>query len=98
MSIIETAKTPSRPGWDSLPNKQTVARTIESLKSRGISAELVGTPQEALRLIAGKIRDGAEVMTGPSATLDQSGTTDLLASGRHPCHNLKDASTGEKDL
>ncbi len=97
MSTIETAKTPSRPGWDSLPNKQTVARTIESLKSRGISAELVGTPQEALRLIAGKIREGAEVMTGASASLDQIGFTELLKSGRHHWKNLKEEVMSEKD-
>src|SRR6266567_1617407 len=97
MSTIETAKTPSRPGWDSLPNKQTVARTIESLKSRGISAELVGTQQEALRLIAGKIHEGAEVMTGASASLDQIGFTELLKSGRHHWKNLKDELMSEKD-
>src|SRR5213594_2639021 len=96
MSMLETTKTPSQPQWDRLPDKQTVARTIESLKNRGISAELVGTPQEALRLVAGKIREGAEVMTGASASLDQIGFTELLKSGRHHWKNLKDELMGEQ--
>src|SRR5712692_1292711 len=96
MSTIETAKTPSRPRWDSLPDKQTVARTIESLKSRGISAEFVGTQQEALRLIAGKIHEGAEVMTGASASLDQIGFTELLKSGTPHRKNLKQELLSEK--
>ena len=97
MSTLETTKTPSQPQWDRLPDKQTVARTIESLKNRGINAELVGTQQEALRLIAGKIPEGAEVMTGASASLDQIGFTELLKSGRHHWKNLKEEVMSEKD-
>src|SRR6266571_2548591 len=97
MSTLETTKTPSQPQWDRLPDKQTVARTIEALKSRGINAKLVGTQQEALRLISGKIPERAEVMTGASASLDQIGFTELLKSGRHHWKNLKEEVMSEKD-
>jgi len=97
MSTIETTKIPDLPKWESLPDKQTVARTIESLKSRGINAELVGTQQEALRVVAGKIPEGAEVMTGASTSLDQIGFTELLKSGKHHWKNIKDEVMSEKD-
>jgi len=97
MSTIETTKIPDLPKWESLPDKQTVARTIESLKSRGINAELVGTQQEALRVVAGKIPEGAEVMTGASTSLDQIGFTELLKSGKHHWKNIKDEVMSDKD-
>src|SRR5713101_455690 len=40
MSKIETI-TPSQEKWDRIPNKQTITRTIDALKNRGINAELV---------------------------------------------------------
>lgn len=40
---------------------------------------------------------GASVMTGSSITLEQIGFIDLLKSGKHPWHNLKDAIVAEKD-
>src|SRR5260370_4226044 len=97
MSPIETTKTADLTKCASLPDKQTVLRTIESLKSRGINADLVDTQQEALRVVAGKIPEGAEVMTGASTSLDQIGFTELLKSGKHHWKNIKDEVMSEKD-
>ena len=96
MSTVETI-TPSREKWDRLPDQQTITRTIESLKSRGINTELVNTRSDALKLITARIPDGAEVMTGASTSLDQIGFTELLKSGAHHWKNLKEELMSEKD-
>ena len=96
MSIVETIA-PRQEKWDKLSNKQTITRTIEALKNRGINTELVDTPREALRIITTKIPDGAQIMTGASTTLDQIGFTELLKSGAHKWENLKQEIMSEKD-
>ena len=83
--------------FDAIASKQTVKKTIESLKARNIQAELVNTKEEALKRINKLIPPGKEVMTGGSTTLDQIGFTELLISGKHPWKNLKDGILSEKD-
>lgn len=96
MSTIETVD-PSLEGWDRIPGKQIITRTIDVLKSRGINAELVNTSGGALKVITARIPEGAEVMTGASTSLDQIGFTDLLKSGAHQWKNLKQELMSEKD-
>lgn len=96
MSTIETVD-PSLEGWDKLPNNQTITRTINALKNRGINAELVNTQGGALKVLTARIPEGAEVMTGSSTSLDQIGFTDLLKSGAHQWKNVKQEMMSEKD-
>jgi L-lactate utilization protein LutC len=96
MSTIETI-TPSQERWDRIPDKQIITRTIDALKNRGISAELVSTRSDALKVITARIPEGAEVMTGSSTSLDQIGFTELLKSGAHQWKNLKQELMSEKD-
>jgi len=96
MSTVETIA-PSQENWDRLPNKQIITRTIEAMKNRGIYTELVDSHREALRLIATRIPEGAQVMTGASTTLDQIGFTELLKSGAHKWKNLKQEIMSDKD-
>ena len=96
MSTVETIA-PSQENWDRLPNKQIITRTIEAMKNRGIYTELVDSHREALRLIATRIPEGTQVMTGASTTLDQIGFTELLKSGAHKWKNLKQEIMSEKD-
>ena len=96
MSTIETV-TSSREKWDKIPDKQTITRTIDALKNRGINTELVNTYSEALKLVTTRIPEGAEVMTGASTSLDQIGFTELLKSGAHNWKNLKQELMSEKD-
>ena len=96
MSTVETIA-PGQEKWDRVPNQQAITRTIEALKNRGIDTELVDTQREALRLIAARIPEGAQVMTGASTTLDQIGFTELLKSGVHKWKNLKQEIMSEKD-
>lgn len=83
--------------YDTLAPKETVEKTIEALKSRGIKAEYVETRKDALGRLKEYIPEGAEIMTGGSTTLDQIGFTDILISGLHKWKNLKDAILKEKN-
>ncbi|VVB94762.1 LUD domain protein [uncultured archaeon] len=83
--------------YDTLASKETVERTINALKPRGIDAEFVNNKEEALNRLKNLIPKGAEVMTAGSTTLDQIGFTDVLKSGKHSWKNLKDKILSEKD-
>lgn len=61
--------------WNKLASKETVNKTIKSLKENGIEAKLVETSEDAKKEILFLIPEGAEVMTMTSVTLD---TIDVL--------------------
>jgi hypothetical protein len=84
--------------WTKKADGKTILDTIESLKRRGISAEVVPDKASALRAVTSLIPDGAEVMTGSSRTLEEIGFIDLLKSGVHQWKNLKEAIQAEADL
>ncbi len=83
--------------YTTLPSADSVQRTLEAVKGRGIHAELVETKEAALARIRDLIPDGVVVMTGGSITLEQIGLTALLMSGDHPWRNFKADLLGEKD-
>ena len=83
--------------YAALPTPERIHQTIESVKARGINAELVGTKEEALARIQAVIPEGAVVMTGGSVTLQQIGFEALLISGEHPWRNFKADLLAEKD-
>jgi L-lactate utilization protein LutC len=74
-----------------------VEETIEAVKSRGISVELLNTRKDALERLKNIIPAGASVMTGASVTLREIGFEELLISNTHPWRNLKDDIVIEKD-
>ncbi|MBI2599693.1 LUD domain-containing protein [Candidatus Daviesbacteria bacterium] len=59
--------------WDQPANKETIAKTIESLKANGIEAKFVETGKEAKELVLREVPAGSEVMTMTSTTLDTIG-------------------------
>lgn len=83
--------------YEKLASREEVEKTMESLKTRGISAEFVNTREDALKRVKELIPPGAEVMTGGSTTLAEIGFVDILKSGKHPWKNLKDEIFAEKD-
>lgn len=83
--------------WETLPDQGTIAKTLDAVKNRGIIAEQVSTPQEALERITKIIPEGAELMTGASKTLEEIGFTQLLKTGSHGWKNLRDRIVAEKD-
>ena len=83
--------------YAALPSLGRIRQTIEAVRSRGISAELVETKEDALARVQTIIPDHAVVMTGGSVTLQQIGFEALLISGQHPWRNFKADLLAEKD-
>ncbi len=83
--------------YTSLPTPEIIRRTIEAIRGRGVSVQLVETKEAALPILVSLIPDGASVMTGASLTLEQIGFVNLLKSGNHKWHNLKAEVLAEKD-
>jgi L-lactate utilization protein LutC len=82
--------------WERLADSETIRQTLEGLRSRGFSAELVENRKEALERVRSLIPQGARVMTG-GTTQEQIGLMDLLASGNHPWVNMKGDILSEKN-
>lgn len=80
-----------------LPASDHLQKTMEAVKARGITVELVETKEAALARLLTLIPAGAVVMTGGSVTLTQIGFNDLLISGNHPWRNFKADLLAEKD-
>jgi hypothetical protein len=83
--------------YDILPTPETLEKTVEAVRERGINVIVVDTKAEALAKIKELIPNGAPVMTGGSTTLAQIGLNDVLVSGNHPWKNLKSEILAEKD-
>jgi hypothetical protein len=74
-----------------------IEATMEALRLRGISAELLQTREQALERLRVLIPAGATVCTGASLSLKEIGFENLLESGSHPWKNLKAAYLAEQD-
>ncbi len=83
--------------WEKLADRETIRKAMEAVRSRGISVELAEKKEDVLKRLKEIIPAGAEVMTGGSTTLEQTGFVNLLKSGNHPWKNLKDEILSEKD-
>jgi hypothetical protein len=84
-------------GFDTPASAEQIRLTAEALKARGISAELVATPTEALAKLLVLIPAGKSLSTGASLTLKEIGFEGLLVSGAHAWKNLKAEYLAEKD-
>ena len=76
---------------------QTVARTVDALRARGIKVALVDTRAEALAQIHEFIPEGATIMSGMSQTLEEIGLELQLKNKAHPWINLKEGIQVEPD-
>ena len=83
--------------YNTLPAPDSLQKTAEAIKERGINVIVVNTKEEALAKINEIIPSGAQVMTGGSATLAEIGLDDVLKLGNHPWKNLKAEILAEKD-
>ncbi len=81
----------------SLPDAETIARTMDAVRSRGIAVIAADTKEAALSILVDTIPEGAGVMTGASLTLQQIGFEELLKSGNHRWRNLKGEIVAEQD-
>ena len=76
---------------------ETVARTVDALRARGIKVVLVDTSAEALAKVHEIIPAGATIMMGMSQTLQEIGLETQLINKLHPWINLKDEIVAEQD-
>ena len=83
--------------YTTLPTPDSLQRTMDAVKARGITVELVDTKEAALARLQALIPPGAVVMTAGSVTLTQIGFDALLISGSHPWRNFKAELLAEKD-
>ncbi len=83
--------------YTTLQPKESVLKTIEALKARGLEGVVVNSKEEALSKIKELIPAGASVMNGSSRTLEEIGFVDYLKSGDHPWKNLHEEILKEKD-
>lgn len=78
-------------------SSESVLRTADAVRLRGINVEIVNTAADALAKIETLIPDGATVMTGASVTLQQIGLEAKLIDKNHRWINLKDDILAETD-
>lgn len=83
--------------YDTLVNKERIAKVVATLKEEGIEAIVVETKAEALARIKEFIPAGASVMNGSSVTLEEIGFIDYLKEGKHGWNNLHEGIILEKD-
>jgi L-lactate utilization protein LutC len=83
--------------FNTLPTPDRLQKTIEAVRTRGITVTLVETKESALTQLQALIPAGATVMTGASITLQQIGFEALLMGKKHPWRNFKDEVLAEKD-
>ena len=76
---------------------ETVARTVDAIRARGIKVILVETSAEALAKIHEIIPAGATIMMGMSQTLQEIGLEAQLINKQHPWVYLKDEIMAEQD-
>lgn len=83
--------------YSKLASEDVLAKTQESLASKGYLVSVVGTKEDALEKIKEIIPSGARVMNGSSVTLQEIGYMDYLKSGTHSWTDLHAEITAEND-
>lgn len=83
--------------YTTLASQETILKTIQALKGRGIEALTVTTKEEALEKVKSLIPKGASVNNGASITLEQIGLVEYLKGNTHGWHNLHAAVLDEKN-
>jgi L-lactate utilization protein LutC len=83
--------------YKTLPTPDRVRKTIDAIRTRGVTVMLAETKEAALTQVKTLIPAGASVMTGSSITLEQIGFETLLISGKHPWQNFKAKVIAEQD-
>jgi hypothetical protein len=83
--------------WDTIPDEETIAKTVEAIRGRGIGVEVVEYRVQALERIKSIIPKEATVMTGSSTTLHQIGFMEHLNTSRHGWKDLHAAIVAQRN-
>ena len=80
-----------------MSSEESIIKTQEALRTRGMDAVIVNTQAEALSKIKELIPSGASVNNGSSRTLEQIGYIDYLKTKTHGWNNLHAGIIEEQD-
>lgn len=83
--------------WNTIPSEETITKTAEAIKKRGIAVIVVDTVQEALETVKKQIPANSSVMNGSSTTLKEIGLVEYLKSKDLPWDNLHAKALAQKD-
>lgn len=83
--------------YETIVENDRIISTMEAIKARGISVELVENKIEALNRVLEIVPDGASIVTAASVTLNEIGFMDELKSGKHNWHSLSIEIRAEND-
>jgi acyl-CoA hydrolase len=64
-----------------LPDDETLAGTVDALKQRGFSVEVVDDLDAARETVLARIPEGSSAMTNPSVTLESTGIAEAVNEG-----------------
>jgi len=79
---VSTTQTPDR--FTTLPDDETLARTVEALEEHGFGVDVVDDLESARDAVLALIPEGSTVMTNTSVTLQETGIGDAINSqGRY---------------
>ena len=78
--------------------QKRMERTAEALRKNGFFAVCCDDRKAALEIIKEQIPEGAEVTTGGSVTLSQSGVLELLRSGRYSFYDRYAAGLSREEI
>lgn len=84
--------------YKTIPTKDIVEKTMNSLKENGHLPEFFETKEEALERIKELIPKGVSVMNGGSRTLEDIGFIEYLKGNTHGWNNLHAEILAEKDV
>lgn len=87
----------NEPEWTKIPSPGIVDKTVEALRKRGFTVNILEDKAQALQQLKDLLPAGAEVMTGSSTTLYQIGFMDYYISGKNPWKCLGPEVFKEKD-
>ncbi|MDB5225117.1 MAG: hypothetical protein JWL87_69 [Candidatus Adlerbacteria bacterium] len=83
--------------YTQLASEESITKTVAGLKERGFEPVVVATKEEALAKVKELIPQGASVMNGASATLEEIGFIDHLKAEGHGWDNLHAGIVSEAD-
>jgi L-lactate utilization protein LutB len=83
--------------YDTLASQEIVSKTSTALQKKGYTVMVVENGSQALDAIKKLIPNGASIMNGASATLEEIGYVEYLKFGKHHWNDLHAVVTAESN-
>lgn len=83
--------------YKTTPQEDVINKTVDAIKSRGITVILADTKEDALEKVKELIPEGKSIMNGSSRTLEEIGLIEYLKDNSNIWNNLHVPAMMEKD-